>query len=383
MSKLKTRPTSALAEAVRMGNSGYGRRMANEGYARRVAAVAEMFARVSHGDQYATLAFNDLMAGRAPQGRTYEALSTSDFPFLFGDFLNRSLAQRYAIASPIWRKFAARQVNADFRPAKIIDFSGGGAVLDAVPEYDEFPERPFADAEFTTILGKYGNRIAWSWESSINDDLGAFQRAPQALSTGATSTEDYVATSVVVNAAGFNSALFPSPDNKPLTADNLEAAYQLISDVVDSDGNPIDIGIPILMVPQALALTAKNILQTTEVRTTVAGVERIVSGNQQTATPEIVVNRWLTAINKAGTAKTSWCLLPAPDSIRPAVIETFLRGYETPDLRVKADAGMMLGGGQIDPTEGSFERDDVQYRIRHVVGGNVGFTDACYASNGA
>lgn len=377
--------TSALAVAQAAGASGYARRMASEAHRGRVAAVTRLFQEAMRGDRYAQLEFHDLMRGSLTRPAR-EAMSTSDFPILFGDALNRSLARRYAAAQPVWRRFAARQVVADFRPSKIIDFMGAGGVLDRVPEYGEYPARAFEESEFTTTLAKYGDRLQWSWEMQVNDDLGAFDTAPQALTRGATSTEDYTATSVLCDAAGPNSALFASVDNVPLTRENLEAAIQSVTDAVDEDGNPIDIGTPILVVPRALQLTAQNIVNTTETRGQAAsGTTRqdIVTGNGLSETPEIVPNRWLTAINKSAKAKTTWYLLPDPNGIRPAVYETFLRGYETPDLRVKADAGMRLGGGDIDPSEGSFERDDVQYRIRHVVGGNVGFTDAVYASTGS
>lgn len=380
---MKTKTRSALQEAIAGGSSGYRLRMSRPDYARRVAGVGRMFAEAAHGDQYALADFHGIMRGTGARTRMYEALSTSDFPVLFGDFLSRSLGQRYAVAAPEWRNFAARRVNNDFRATKVIDFLGGGAKLDIVPEYDEYPARAFDESAFETFLGKYGARLQWSWEMQVNDDLDAFSRAPGALSRGAIATEDYIAMSAVVDAAGFNSDLFASVDNVPLTAGNLEAAYQSISDVEDEDGNPIDIGDPVLLVPRSLALTAANIVNTTEVRTTSSSVERIVSGNQLSVTPKVVVSRWFTAINKGANAATSWALLPDPNGPRPAVIETFLRGHEAPDLRVKADAGMTLGGQAIDPAEGSFERDDVQYRIRHVVGGNIGYTDAVYASDGA
>lgn len=378
--------TSALAVAQAGGASGYHRRMASESHRRRVLAVGRLYLEALRGDKYAQLEFHDLMHG-ALQRPAREAMSTSDFPILFGDFLNRELARRYAVAEPVWQRFAARRVNRDFRASKIIDFMGAGGVLDRVPEYGEYPARSFEESEFQTTLAKYGDRLQWSWEMQVNDDLGAFDTAPAALTRGATSTEDYTATSVLCDATGPNSALFAAVDNKPLTTENLEAAYQSIADVTDEDGNPIDIGNPVLVVPQALSLTAGNIVHTTEFEgQTGSGngqVRRRVNGNGLTVTPDIVVNRWLTAINKDAKAKATWYLLPDPNGIRPAVYETFLRGYETPDLRVKADAGMRLGGGDVDPSEGSFERDDVQYRIRHVVGGNVGFKDAVYASTGS
>ena len=377
--------TSALAVAQAGGASGYHRRMASEGYRRRVVAVGRLFAEALHGDKYAQLEFHDLMHGAVTRPAR-EAMSTSDFPILFGDFLNRALARRYAQAAPVWTRFAARQVVRDFRPSKVIDIMGAGGVLDRVPEYGEYPARAFEESEFQTTLAKFGDRLQWSWEMQVNDDLGAFDTAPQALTRGATVTEDFTATSVLCDAAGPNAALFTAVDNKPLTRENLEAAIQSITDATDEDGNPIDVGTPILVVPQALKLTAQNIINTTETRGAAAsGTTRqdLVAGNSLSETPEIVPNRWLTAINKSATAATTWYLLPDPQGPRPAVYETFLRGYEAPDLRVKADAGMRLGGGDVDPAEGSFERDDVQYRIRHVVGGNVGFKDAVYASTGA
>lgn len=374
----------AIAEALQGGASGYHARMASEAHRQRVAAAGVLFGRAVNGDRYSQLEFQDLMGGRAREGRPIaESLSTSDFPILFGDFLSRSLAQRYPQAPKVWPMFASRQVVRDFRPTKIIDFMGGGGVLDRVAELEEYPARGFSESEFETTLAKYGDRLQWSWEMGINDDLGAFQRGPDALSRGAAATEDYVATSVLVTAAGPNATLFADVDNVPLTRDNLEAAIQAITVQEDEDGNPIDVGVPVLVVPHALKLTALNIVNTTEIRDTVSSTQTIRSGNGLSDTPKVVPNRWLTAIDKSAKAATSWYLLPDPNSARPAVYETFLQGHETPDLRVKADGGMRLGGGAVDPAEGSFERDDVQYRVRHVAGGNPGFKDAVYASTGS
>lgn len=382
---MTTNTPSALAEATRGGVSGYHRRMTSESHRARVVAVGRLFQEAMHGDKYALLEFHDLMGGR-PTRTTREAMSTSDFPILFGDFLQRSLARRYQVAAPVWKGFAARQVKQDFRPSKIIDISGAGGVLDKVAELEEYPARAFDETDFDLLLAKYGDRLAWSWEMQVNDDLGAFANASDALSRGAIATEDYLATSVLCTAAG-PKAWLGTPATTDLTSDNLEAALQTISDVEDEDGNPIDIGTPVLVVPKSLELTAKNILNTTEVqRQTGTGAGSKLSkitGNGLSENPTIVVNRWLTAIDKSGDAKQTWYLLPDPNGPRPAVYETFLRGHETPDLRVKADAGMALGGGAIDPAEGSFERDSVEYRVRHVVGGNQGFDDAVFVSTGS
>lgn len=379
---------SALAEAMKAGGSGYGLRMASESHRRRVVAAGKLFGQAINGDRYAQLEFHDLMGGHVRESRVSESLSTSDFPILFGDFLQRSLASRYATRQPVWRQFAARQVQRDFRPSKIIDFFGGGGRLSKVPELGEYPARDFDESDFTTTLAKFGDRLQWSWEMQVNDDLGAFRRAPDALSTGAVSTEDYLATSVLFADDGNGPATWlGTAATDDLSRAAVEAGLQAIMDAEDEDGNPIEVGTPVLMVPRALALTAQNIVNTTEFEDQAgsgSGQRRSkVSGNGLSATPRIVINDWLTRINTSANKAKTWFLLPEPSGPRPAVYQTFLQGHETPDLRVKADAGMRLGGGQVDPAEGSFERDSVEYRIRHVVGGNRGFGDAVFVSTGA
>ena len=375
---------SALAEIQKTPSSGYGLRMASESHRLRVAAAARLFAEAAHGDRYALLEFHDLMGGRRA---VREGMSTSDFPILFGDVLSRELARRYEVAAPVWRQFAARRIERDFRPSKIIDIFGGGAKLDAVPEFAEYRARELDESEFETTLGKYGNRLQWSWEMQVNDDLGAFSDAPAALSRGAVVTEDYLAVSAIANASGPLASLFGTVATGQLTRDNLQTGIDAVMQAEDEDGNPLVIGTPVLMIPPALKLTAQNILNTVEVTSqTGSGNGQKVSkitGNGLSDTPKLVVNPWLGAIDKSANVAKTWYLLPDPSGPRPAVYLSFLRGYESPDLRVKADAGMRLGGGSVAPEEGSFERDSVEYRIRHVAGGNAGFKDAVYASNGS
>ena len=75
--------------------------------------------------------------------------------------------------------------------------------------------------------------------------------------------------------------------------------------------------------------------------------------------------------------------VPKPGSSRPALWVAKLAGHEQPDLRVKADTGQRVGGGQISALEGSFEIDDIQYRGRHIVGHQTGDPTFTYVSNGS
>ena len=58
-------------------------------------------------------------------------------------------------------------------------------------------------------------------------------------------------------------------------------------------------------------------------------VRRKVNGNGLSYTPRVVVNRWLTGINKDAKAKTTWYLLPDPNGPRPAVYASFLQWHLT------------------------------------------------------
>lgn len=356
--------------AALRGPSGRTRRLSDPAYRAKMKAVSERLIQPAfRGDKYARL---DL----------HEAMSTSDFPILFGDVLSRSLARRYAERPTIWQQFAARRVVPDFRAVKLIDLLGGGGILPDVAELAPYTRRALSETPIELQVGKTGAALAWSWEMGVNDDLSAFADAPNRLSRAARATEDYKVTSAIATETG-PAAWLGTPATTPLNADNLEAAVQSITTQTDEDGNPIIIDTPRLVVPQSLALTAQQIVDTVTVKTTSGSKEREIRGNGLSATPQIVVNPWLTAIDKSANAATTWYLLAGPDSERPAVNAVFLAGHEAPDLRQRADTGVRPGGGAVDPSEGDFEHDAVEYRIRHVVAGARGFDEVAFVSTGA
>lgn len=326
-----------------------------------------------------------------------EALSTSDFSFIFGDVLDRELMASYGSISPIWPSFARRTTVRDFRPKKYVDLLGGRGLLEKVEQLAPYPQRKPSDAEYTLTVSKFGGAFSLSWEDMINDDLGALQDLPSRLGQGAHDTEDYEATGLVATATGPNAAVFNSTalaqvtkaggsnlltGNPALSTDSLSAAITAIQSRRDVDDRPIPINGFVLMVPPALEVTARNILNATEIRITTGG-QTLIVGNWLSGKVTLVVNPWLPVIDVSANAATSWYLLPSPTSARPGVVVGFLRGHEVPDLRYKADAGRAVGGGEVPATEGSFEVDDIAYRVRHVLGGTTLDPIATAASNGS
>ena len=222
----------------------------------------------------------------------------------------------------------------------------------------------------------------------VNDELDAFRDLPTRLAQAARDTEDIVTARQLFNAGGtgVNTAFFKSangnaPATDALTSENLEKGLQAIATRKDSEGRPIINAGTVLVVPPALEMTARRILNASEIRRqsgTGDGSTVTVEPNYMKGAVDLVVNPWFAYV--APTLTSTWFVLPAPNTGRPALATGFLRGHESPDLRVKADAGNRVGGGSVAPEEGSFDDDTVQYRVRHSTGSATVIPAGAFAS---
>lgn len=313
-----------------------------------------------------------------------EAMSTSDFAALFGAVMDTALLQAYEVAPQVWSQFAARKVLKNFKPQTLYDILGGRSILPEVKELNEYPARPISETPFSLSVGKRGARISLSWETFVNDELDAFKDLPNRLAQAARNTEDYLATQAIEVAGAPNPAFFNVGNenvltgNPALTLESLTAAITALSDVRDSEDLPVLVSKVVLVVPPALQIPAQQILNATELRyeDTTTGRTMITKNFIASAVTGPVVNRFL-------TNSTAWYLLPDPTAgMRFSVGLGFLRGHEVPDLRMKSDGGSRVGGGDVAPTEGSFDIDDVQYRVRHVLGSATADPKGTMASDG-
>lgn len=98
--------------------------------------------------------------------------STSDFPLLLGDTVNRTLREAYA-AAPAGVKRLGRQSTArDFRAKHRIQFSAAPELL-PVNEHGEFKAGAMAEAQESYGLSTFGRIIGVTRQALVNDDLGA------------------------------------------------------------------------------------------------------------------------------------------------------------------------------------------------------------------
>lgn len=382
---------SGAAAAAVAEEQGWGpRRHISEAM---VLEAATLMGRAFKGNRRAMLTFE-------------ESLSSDDFRAAAFEVLDREMLERYQDLPATWTGYARRTTVRDFKPKKLVDLLGGRAALDAVPELTEYPARTVSKALYQLLVGKFGGRFQISWESIVNDELGELRELPGNLASAARDTESRIAAGLLTDGNGVNGSFFNATawgrtfdeqaatfsggssnllaSNPALTVDSLTSALNTIGQRHDLEGRPILVQGYVLVVPPALEFTARKILDATEIRVEDTTTHQtVIMGNWLAGKVKLVVEPWLTVLDGAGTAATTWYLVPDPASSRPALHVAFLRGHETPDLRVKADGGQRIGGGQVDPEEGSFDIDDIQYRVRHVVGGTGADMIATAASTGA
>lgn len=314
-----------------------------------------------------------------------ESLTTSDFPLLLGAAYAREVVDEYQSITPVWRQIATRRVLPDFRERNLVEIMGGRSALERVKEASEYPARKASASSKAFSIEKYGARFPLTWEMVKNDDLDAFRDFPQRLATAARETEEINALRPFFNVAGNGLSAWANAQANtatPLTKDNLNAGLREIAQRKDSDNRPIILPQPVLLLPTALEETANAIVSVTE--TTDPGTGEKRAGNGLVRTPRIVVDPWLDIVgaNYSGISDL-WVLMPPPSgAVKPHLVMGFLAGEENPDLRVKADTGNRLGGGNIRPEEGSFDDDTIQYRVRHVNGSAGLWNDAMYIGVG-
>jgi len=310
----------------------------------------------------------------------HEALSTSDlFVSATGDVLDREMLAQYQAMPKQWDKFAARTLVRNFKPKKLRDLSGGRQRFERVPELSEYPSADYDITEKEISVGKFGRRFGYSFEAQVNDELDELAQVPGEFSTSAVLTEDYTALQQLANPAtgAPNTAFFNVGNGNlgtgALTRANLKAAVTLVSTKRDAKGNLLYPGQLQLVVGPALQFEAEELLTQNEVR--------ITNGAVQTVGPNVITGKVkLTVLDNLPGA--AWFVLPVPTAPRPAFYVAFLRGWETPDLRYKADQGKRPGGGDIPPEEGDFDVDAIYWRARHIVGAAQGDPKFTYASDG-
>lgn len=335
----------------------------------------------------------DLLDGRIRPHLFEEAMTTDDFPTLFGDIIDRQVFANYAEAPVTWPMLFRRKVVRDFRAAKWYYVEGGEDILEEVDEYAGYPKGNLTEGDKSISVRKYGRRMPFSWETIVNDDLDLLKDIPQRFGRAARRSEEKFATGLLVDATGPISSLFstsgsyPNKIVDPLTVLGLQNAWLKLATKVDTEGEPIiQNGKVTIWVPPALQVVAQNIMNSMTVELTTSGggtTEKLIAQNWINGNIKIAVGYYLPIVDESANKNTSWYMVLDPSNDRPAGAMGFLRGHEQPEIFMRSSNQVRVGGSSLtNPMSGDFDNDDLEYKIRHVFGGTALFSSAAVASIG-
>jgi hypothetical protein len=337
-------------------------------------------------------------ARRSTLGKHYfqEAMKTSDFPLLMADVLDRQLYGTYMETAQTWSAYCRRSVVPDFRDVKRFAVDGAEGRLPSVGEKVIYSPNVLSETKYSYAVTKYGRTLHWSWEAFINDDLDALgSSSPARLGKAARRSEDYFATGLHVDSSGPHASLYTSGNKNIINTTNgasstnpvfgiagLQDAFTVMGLQLDADSEPIGIDGVILEVPPSLQVAAQNVLNATEIKVGAdSGAQQILTSNWMKSKVTLVVNPYIPVIATTN-GKTTWFVHASPTAGRPAMEMGLLQGHETPELFMRMQSQVRVGGGG-SGFDGSFEDDTIAYKVRHVFGGTRVDGKATVGSNGS
>ena len=311
-----------------------------------------------------------------------EALTTSDFPYLFGDVLDRQVLAAYKAVDPVWKAFTKPGTVKRIFPqvgGYRFAMTGGDQYLAEVAEKGEYLASERDETRYSVYVKKYGRQFDISWEAIVNDDLGALQDTPQRFAQAAVRTEHRLVTGTyvadLVAAAGLYAAANGNTGALPLTIGNLENTVEAMTAFTDANGEPIMNRPKYLVVGPGLEFTARQIL-TSATKMWIQGAVDL-AGNPSVPYPmgnvisqyglQLVIDPYLPTY--APNALLSWFLFANPADIAAMEVD-YLAGHERPEICMKASDKVNIAGGAISPMDGDFATDNIFYRVRDVFGCN-------------
>ncbi|MCJ7829157.1 MAG: Mu-like prophage major head subunit gpT family protein [Dehalococcoidia bacterium] len=315
-----------------------------------------------------------------------EALTTSDFPYLFGDVLDRQVLASYKAVDPVWKAIVRMGTVPRIYPqvgGYRFAITGGDQHLELVAEKGEYLASERDETRYSCYVRKYGRQFDISWEALINDDLGALKDTPERFARAAIRTEHRLVTGTFAGDEGTHAAGNLYDDATAgeinasvnlLTIANLENALEAMAAFTDANGEPIMNRAKFLVVPPSLEMTARQIL-TSAVKMWTSG-----TGATPTAFPmtnvvsqmglTLIVDPYLPVMDPvAANGLTAWYLFADPADIAAMECD-YLVGHERPEICMKASDKVSLGGGEVGPMTGDFGTDNVFYRVRDIFGCN-------------
>jgi len=306
-----------------------------------------------------------------------EAASTSDFPYLLANTLNKVLQRAYKAVPDQWRQIVNIATLADFKPKEILRLSEADDLAEVNGEPGEYKDSTLEEAKETYSLSIYGRVFSVLWKAIINDDMDAIRKMPDKFGRSAARLLNQLVFSILEAnpIMGDGIALFHAGHGNlgsgALNEANLTAAITAMRNQTDDKGNRIYVEPRYVAVPTTtLEWTLRKLLESIQVPGTANNDANVL----RELNLQPIFCTWL-------TNATAWYLIADPGSIDTVEVG-FLRGVgESPQLFLKSPGWTTISGMAVDP----FQMDDtpIQYKVRHIAKAKAADWRGLYKSTGA
>lgn len=307
-------------------------------------------------------AFGVDVSGMAPSAVATMAMQTSsDFVHILADVANKSLRMGYEAAPRTFTRFCRRVTASDFKAINRAQIGSGGGSLPKVNEKGEYTRGILVDGKESYGLATYGEVLAVTRRTLINDDLDALSRIPMMQGAQVAETESELVWALIINNVDMSDAvpLFDSDHGNlgggvigdvGLSAGRLAMRTQTKLDGV----TPLNLSPTFLIVPAALETTAQKQLALIQPNVS-------TSVNPFAGSMELLVEARLDANDDA-----EWYLSADPNRI-DTIEYAYLEGQE---------------GAYLETRQG-FDTDGVEMKVRLDFGAGVIDYRGLYKSSGS
>jgi len=283
---------------------------------------------------------------------------------ILGNVLRKSLLASYSETPTSWQRFCRTASATDFKTItryRLTAGPGESGRLEEVGAGGEIKHGTLKESSETNSLRTYAKMLTITRQDLINDDLGALQDIPKILGRlAAVNLERRVYTLLLANTGSFfasGNSNYLSGGSSALALSALDSALKKMIEQTDPSGEPVLIQPSILLVPPALAATARQILNSQLLTGSTTANTLLPSGNPFQGQLEPVVSPYLsTAIGLTGASDTAWYVLTGPSDFSAFEV-CFLNGQQSPT---------------VEDAEADFNVLGVQFRCFHDFGVSQG-----------
>lgn len=264
------------------------------------------------------------------------AHSTSDFPHLLANVMEKSIVAYAMEIETFWDKISRRGVATDYKNAKLVTISGASGLL-TIPEGEDPKMGTVTDRSEEIYVEPQGRDYSWTIQTIVNDDLGYLSDRARMIADSARSRPDELLAALLKQNSGLGptmadgKAMFHADHNNlgsaaALGYGNFRTAttkMKLLKDFNNEEPRLIEVKPKVLLVPATLSAVAEDL----RVQEFVPGAspgnnERNVFRNRI----EDVYSARLDAISETG-----WYVFADPARV-PAFAVRFLNGQETASI---------------------------------------------------